>query len=54
MSIKVVFVDGSVVEYPEGAGVSESADMTLKFVNDAGAQVIATLPAAEVKSTETV
>lgn len=49
MSIRVSFNDGSVVEYPEGASVSESADGTLKFINDGAGVVLATLPVGDIK-----
>ncbi len=49
MSIRVTFVDGNVVEYPDGAGSSVSADGHLKFINDSSGQVIATLVTEDVK-----
>lgn len=54
MSIRVVFYDGSVTEYPEGAGVSGSPDGTLLYVNDVAGDVLAVLTQTEVKETVVV
>jgi hypothetical protein len=54
MSVRVTFIDGSVVEYPEGAGVSDSPDGVMKFVNNAGGIVVAVLDARSVKSADVV
>lgn len=49
MSLKVVFTDGSIVEYEEGFVISESPDGILKFVQDKAGNTIATIPTADYK-----
>jgi hypothetical protein len=47
MGIKIIFVDGTAVEYPQGVIVSEAGLM--KHVLDAQGDIVASFPAAQYK-----
>lgn len=47
--VKVTFQDGTVVEYPNAAGYSDSPDGVSCYINDANGNAVAIIPSFEIK-----